>query len=60
MTPVRLLGVAAADLHDRDAPKQRGLFDAGPESPGKSAEIMKAMDDIRDRFGEDSIHHGLS
>ena len=60
MAPVRLLGVAVTDLRDRNAPEQRGLFPEEAEDVGKSEEIMKAMDRIRDRFGEDSIRHGLS
>ena len=60
MAPVRLLGVAAAELQEEGTQRQGGLFDAVDQESGKSAEIMKAMDRIRDRFGEDSIRHGLS
>ena len=56
MTPVRLLGVGVADLRPASAPQQGGLFDKVEES--RSAELLKAMDRIRDRFGEDAIHHG--
>jgi len=60
MAPVRLLGVAAADLRDQDALRQQSLFGEAAFDGGKSSEIMKVMDHIRDRFGEDSIRHGLS
>lgn len=56
MTPVRLLGVAVADLRGRDAPAQGGLFDRQLDQ--KSDQLNAAMDRIRDRFGEGSIRHG--
>ncbi len=47
MAPVRLLGVAVADLlaADQEHPQDR---------------LLEAMDKIRDRFGEDAIRHGGS
>ncbi|MEE2888176.1 MAG: DNA polymerase IV [Planctomycetota bacterium] len=56
MAPVRLLGVAVADLLPRGAPAQGGLFDR--ELDQKSDQLNTAMDCIRDRFGEGSIWHG--
>ena len=57
MAPVRLLGVAVADLRGDEAPTQGGLFDRGDLD--RSAEILVAMDKIRDRFGEGAIRHGM-
>ncbi|MCA8943219.1 MAG: DNA polymerase IV, partial [Planctomycetes bacterium] len=54
--PVRLLGVGVAGLTDEVEPAQGGLFEAPTES--KSADVLRAMDAIRDRFGEDAIRHG--
>ena len=52
---VRLLGVTAAQLVGTAAPAQASLF--GP-SPQKRDRLLKAMDAIRDRHGEDSVRHG--
>ena len=57
MAPVRLLGVAVAELGADAAPTQGGLFDRGDLD--RSSEILAAMDKIRDRFGEGSIRHGM-
>jgi DNA polymerase-4 len=57
MAPVRLLGVAVADLGGAGAPSQGGLFDRAERD--RSEDILAAMDKIRDRFGEGAIHHGM-
>lgn len=54
--PVRLLGVGVAAFAEEEGPQQRGLFADPPDQ--RNAEVLKAMDKIRDRFGEDAIGHG--
>lgn len=51
---VRLLGVTAANLVGADAPRQASLW-APP--PGKRDQVLRAMDTIRDRHGEDAVRH---
>lgn len=51
--PVRLLGVTAADLTAGSA-GQRGLF----RDDARQDQVLRALDSIRDRFGEDAIGHG--
>jgi DNA polymerase-4 len=53
---IRLLGVTAAALVDGDGPVQGALFAAPPP---KSERVLRAMDAIRDRHGEDAVRHGL-
>lgn len=53
---VRLLGVTAAGLVDESKPVQGGLF--APAVP-KRDKLLKAMDRIRDRYGEGAVRHGL-
>ncbi|MCK5941253.1 MAG: DNA polymerase IV [Planctomycetes bacterium] len=64
--PVRLLGVTGADLVDAaDAaaqPVQRSLFaeaceDAPPQQSEQRTRLLRAMDAIRDRHGEDAVRH---
>ena len=52
---VRLLGVTAAQLVGGAAPAQGSLF--GP-STHKRDQLLRAMDVIRDRHGENSVRHG--
>ena len=52
---VRLLGVTAAQLATGAAPAQGSLFAPAPK---KRDRLLKAMDAIRDRHGEDSVRHG--
>ncbi len=52
---VRLLGVTGAGLVAGAAPVQGGLFAAPPK---KRDQLLKAMDAIRDRHGEDKVRHG--
>jgi len=66
--PVRLLGVTGADLQDAGAavraePVQGDLFteaDARPAaaSSEQRGKLLRAMDAIRDRHGEDAVRHG--
>lgn len=57
---IRLLGVGTAQLRPAQAGyRQVGLFDEGPDRQ-KSAKALRAMDAIRERFGEDSIGHGAA
>ena len=55
---VRLIGVGVAGLVDAESPRQRGLFE-GPRADAKSARVLRALDRIRDRFGESAIGHGV-
>jgi len=55
--PVRLLGVGVAEFAGRGGERQRGLFDQPADE--RPAKILRAMDVIKDRFGEDSIGHGF-
>ena len=52
---VRLLGVTAASLVGHEVLVQRGLF-ASP--PKKREQVLRAMDAIRDRHGENAVRHG--
>lgn len=53
---VRLLGVTAAAIADAAAVRQGELF---APAPAKSGRLLAALDAIKDRFGEDAIHHGM-
>src|SRR5262245_29083633 len=54
--PVRLLGVGVSDLRDAGAARQAGLFEGRrDESPDR---LLRAIDAIRKRFGDDAIQHG--
>jgi DNA polymerase-4 len=53
---IRLLGITAGDLAPAAGSAQRELFARGAD---KASEVLRAMDAIRERFGEDAIHHGL-
>jgi DNA polymerase IV len=56
---VRLLGVSLAGFTDQDGVEQLGLF--GPTSTvetDKDRRLSRAMDDVRSRFGADSIVSG--
>ncbi len=54
---VRLLGVTAADLVTTNAPSQGSLF-ADPEVERRER-LLRAMDAIRDRHGEQGVARGL-
>lgn len=52
---VRLLGVTGAGLVAGDVPVQGGLFG---QARKRRDQLLKAMDAIRDRHGEDAVRHG--
>jgi len=52
---VRLLGVTAASLVGHEVLVQRGLFASLPK---KREQVLRAMDAIRDRHGENAVRHG--
>ncbi len=54
--PVRLLGVGVGGLLEGRRPRQGLLFDE-PRAAEKSRSLLRAMDAIRDRFGDDAIGH---
>jgi DNA polymerase-4 len=61
--PVRLLGVGVTNLIDRETPHQLTLFDTDPATaPATETErdrtVSRVIDDLRDRFGHDSIGPG--
>jgi DNA polymerase-4 len=54
--PVRLLGVGVSGL--LEGPQERqGLLFGEPRASAKSRDVLRAMDAIRDRFGDDAIGH---
>ncbi len=59
--PLRLLGVTAAELEERSAsPRQLGLFDAPSEDPARVRRLTRAMDELRERFGDGVIRRGAA
>lgn len=56
--PIRLLTITAINLTDETADEQISLFDAPMPDREKGESIEKAMDDIRDKFGDSSITFG--
>ncbi|MEE9126859.1 MAG: hypothetical protein V3U11_06935, partial [Planctomycetota bacterium] len=58
MAPVRLLGVAVADLGATDAGDSTGPGGLFTVPKTDRDQLLQAMDKIRNRFGEDAIHHG--
>jgi DNA polymerase IV len=54
--PLRLLGVTGADLEaSADSTRQPGLFDAPSENPERAKRLTRAVDALRDRFGDEVI-----
>ena len=56
--PIRLLTVTAINLCDETADEQLSLFDTSVEDREKDESLDKAMDEIRRKFGGDSITFG--
>lgn len=66
--PVRLLGIRTSKLVDEEAPEQMSIFDFHEQVESnetnvtvkneKHAKLDKAMDEIRKKFGNDSIKRG--
>lgn len=55
---IRLLGVTAAQLVDGAGATQRSLFAADDDGRQKGMKVLRAMDAIRDRHGEDAVRRG--
>ncbi|MCE2390933.1 MAG: DNA polymerase IV [Proteobacteria bacterium] len=53
-TPVRLVGVAVSRL-EAAADAQLDLFEAGSEARGRRSRLNRVVDQINQRFGEDSM-----
>lgn len=56
--PIRLLTVTGINLTDEDADEQISLFAQSNEVREKSAQLDKAMDAIREKFGGSSVTFG--
>ena len=54
---IRLLGVAVGNLVRPDEPVQTDLFQSTDETSGK---LLRAIDDIRNRYGRHAIRHGAA
>lgn len=57
-TPIRLLGVRTTKLVEEDAPIQLSLFDYAAPKSAKQQKLDAALDQIRSRYGKDSIKRG--
>ncbi len=57
-TPVRLLGIRTTKLVAEDEPIQLSLFDYTAPVSEKQQRLDAALDNIRSRFGKDSIKRG--
>lgn len=58
--PIRLLGVRAGKLTDVGEPFQMDIFHYDPEKTAKRQKLDRAMEKIREKFGDDAIHRGIS
>lgn len=57
--PLRLLGVAATNLVDRDEPEQLGLFGGEVRTETeRDRTVSRLVDDLRERFGREAIVPG--
>jgi DNA polymerase IV len=57
--PVRLLGVGLSGFDAEPAAQQLGLWDAAPPEEARPNDpLQAALDDLRDRFGDDAIRRG--
>ena len=57
--PVRLLGVSAGSLTDRDAPRQKTLFDLEDNETEKK-KVDEVVDQLKDSLGEEAVYRGNS
>lgn len=57
-TPVRLLGIRTAKLAEEDSPIQLSLFDYSAPISEKQQKLNAALDNIRERFGDDAVKRG--
>lgn len=63
--PIRLLGIRTSKLVDGDAPEQMSIFDfqyeqsKDVEKNKKHQKLDKALDAIRNKFGDDAIKRGI-
>lgn len=57
-TPIRLLGVRTAKLVEEGTPIQLNLFDYAAPVSEKQQRLNAALDNIRERFGNDAIKRG--
>uniref|UniRef100_UPI004057BA53 DNA polymerase Y family protein n=1 Tax=Acetatifactor sp. TaxID=1872090 RepID=UPI004057BA53 len=57
-TPIRLLGIRTTKLVEEDAPIQLSLFDYETPKSAKQQKLDAALDQIRSRYGKDSIKRG--
>ncbi len=56
--PIRLLGIRTTKLVEEDTPIQLSLFDDTKEISAKQQKLDAALDQIRARYGKDSIKRG--
>lgn len=54
---VRLIGVSVGELTSGPAPRQTSLFD-NPATSSENTNLLKAIDKIKDKFGERAIGRG--
>lgn len=57
-TPIRLLGIRATKLLPEDTPIQLSLFDLGNETDERQKRLDKALDSIKQRFGDQAVVRG--
>lgn len=57
-TPIRLLGIRTTKLVEEDTPIQLSLFDYKTPVSAKQQKLDAALDQIRTRYGKDSIKRG--
>jgi len=57
-TPVRLLGIRTTKLVEEGTPIQLSLFDYAAASSAKQQKLDAALDQIRTKYGKDSIKRG--
>lgn len=56
--PIRLLTITGINLCDEDESEQLSLFNTDSKNREKSEKMERTMDDIRARFGDNSITYG--